>query len=171
MEFHYIVKSSYFRETVHEHKRKGDVRLPSFYSPFSFRNTAMSIQRAEYPISLSYHETTFTKLSSKTIVERPSTIEEYVEPTISLETIGSSVYSKIPFKSPSAALRKASFTSSAVTFFSNSTTKSVMEPSGIGTRIAIPFNLPSNSGKTFPTAFAAPVEVGIIFSAAARARR
>ena len=42
---------------------------------------------------------------------------------------------------------------------------------GVGTLIAIPSNLPSISGSTSDTAFAAPVVVGIIDTAAARARR
>jgi hypothetical protein len=36
----------------------------------------------------------------------------------------------------------------------------------VGTRKAIPVNFPFNSGITFPTAFAAPVEDGIILQAA-----
>ena len=32
---------------------------------------------------------------------------------------------------------------------------------GVGTRMEVPSSLPFNSGKTKPTAFAAPVEVGI----------
>ena len=39
-----------------------------------------------------------------------------------------------------------------------------------GTRIAVPSNLPASSGRTSPRALAAPVEVGIIAIAAARAR-
>jgi hypothetical protein len=38
----------------------------------------------------------------------------------------------------------------------------------VGTRIDIPVNFPSSSGITLPTAFAAPVEEGIIFTDAAR---
>ena len=84
-------------------------------------------------------------------------------------TIGSSTYSKIPFIGPSAAAFIAAFTSSTVTFFSNSTVKSTTEPSGVGTLIDNPCNLPANSGITKPTAFAAPVEVGMIEQAAALA--
>ena len=40
----------------------------------------------------------------------------------------------------------------------------------VGTRIETPSSLPFNSGKTNPTALAAPVEVGIILPAAALAR-
>jgi len=45
------------------------------------------------------------------------------------------------------------------------------DPVATGARTAIPFSLPSSSGSTSPTAFAAPVEVGIRLIAAARARR
>ena len=41
--------------------------------------------------------------------------------------------------------------------------KSITLPFGTGTLIDIPSNFPFNSGKTIPTAFAAPVDVGIIF--------
>ena len=37
-----------------------------------------------------------------------------------------------------------------------------METLGVGILIAVPSNFPLSSGKTKPTAFAAPVEVGII---------
>ncbi len=44
------------------------------------------------------------------------------------------------------------------------------ETFGVGTRIDEPSSLPFSSGMTRPTALAAPVEVGIIERAAARAR-
>jgi len=43
------------------------------------------------------------------------------------------------------------------------TVKSTTETSGVGTRKAMPVNFPFSSGITFPTAFAAPVEAGMIF--------
>ncbi len=48
--------------------------------------------------------------------------------------------------------------------------KSITETFGVGTRIETPSSLPFSSGSTRPTALAAPVEVGIIDNAAARAR-
>jgi hypothetical protein len=48
--------------------------------------------------------------------------------------------------------------------------RSTTDTLGVGTRIAKPSSLPLSSGSTRPTALAAPVEVGIIDSAAARAR-
>ena len=41
-------------------------------------------------------------------------------------------------------------------------TNSIKETFGVGTLTAVPSNLPCNSGKTNPTAFAAPVDEGII---------
>ena len=51
------------------------------------------------------------------------------------------------------------------------TTRSVSDTSGVGTRIAMPSIFPFTSGITSDVAFAAPVVVGIIDTAAARARR
>lgn len=55
--------------------------------------------------------------------------------------------------------------------FCSRTVRSVMETFGVGTRIAKPFSLPFSSGRTRATAFAAPVVVGMMEQAAARARR
>ena len=49
--------------------------------------------------------------------------------------------------------------------------RSTSDTFGVGTRTEMPSNLPFSSGSTRPTAFAAPVVVGIIDSAAARPRR
>merc|ERR1719409_1838660 len=46
-----------------------------------------------------------------------------------------------------------------------------METLGVGTRSAMPLSLPLSWGRTSATALAAPVEVGTMLSAAARARR
>uniref|UniRef100_A0A1A9W349 Uncharacterized protein n=1 Tax=Glossina brevipalpis TaxID=37001 RepID=A0A1A9W349_9MUSC len=51
------------------------------------------------------------------------------------------------------------------------TVKSTTETLGVGTRKAIPVSLPFNSGITFPTALAAPVEAGMMFCAAPRPSR
>ena len=45
------------------------------------------------------------------------------------------------------------------------------DTTGVGTRIAMPSSFPSNCGIILPIARAAPVLVGIIFKAAALARR
>ena len=65
----------------------------------------------------------------------------------------------------------AAFSDSVVTSCSNSTTKSTHDTFGVGTRIEKPSNFPANCGNTLDTATAAPVVVGIIETAPARARR
>ena len=45
------------------------------------------------------------------------------------------------------------------------------DPSGTGTRIAMPSSLPFSSGITSPIARAAPVEAGMMFTGAERMRR
>ena len=106
------------------------------------------------------------------MVNGASKIDEWGLPIISDETMGVSSYCRIEL-SRSVAL--ASFTawrmSSALTFVFNSTFRSTIYPSETGTRMAMPSNLPLSSGKTIPTALAAPVVVGIMFSAAALLRR
>ena len=77
----------------------------------------------------------------------------------------------MPFSAPSAASLNAAFTSSVDVFLSTSAARSTTETFGVGTRIAMPSSLPFSSGSTSPTAIAAPVVVGMIDSAAARARR
>ncbi|SII80730.1 Uncharacterised protein [Mycobacteroides abscessus subsp. abscessus] len=62
-------------------------------------------------------------------------------------------------------------TSSRVTGFFGVNVKSMIDPAGTGTRIAKPSSLPSRWGMTLPTVRAAPVVVGTMFIAAARARR
>ncbi len=46
-----------------------------------------------------------------------------------------------------------------------------METSGVGTRIELPERRPASSGSALATAFAAPVSVRTMFSAAERPRR
>jgi hypothetical protein len=50
-------------------------------------------------------------------------------------------------------------------------TRSTTDTLGVGTRRAMPLSLPFMLGSTRATAWAAPVEVGTMFRAAARARR
>merc|ERR1719265_2687362 len=49
--------------------------------------------------------------------------------------------------------------------------KSTTDTSGVGTRKAIPVNLPFKAGKHLPTAFAAPVDEGMMFCDAHRPPR
>src|SRR3569832_1911093 len=48
--------------------------------------------------------------------------------------------------------------------FSSSTVRSTTDTSEVGTRNAIPVSLPFSSGSTTPTALAAPVDDGMMFS-------
>ena len=86
-------------------------------------------------------------------------------------TSGESSTCSTPFIGPAAAARSAWLTSSAVTDFSKSDTRSTTETFGVGTRMAMPSRRPFRAGSTSPTADAAPVVVGMIDMAAARARR
>src|SRR5207248_7566857 len=127
--------------------------------------------RHEYPHSLSYQEMTLMQLPLTTRVIGASTIEERESPLKSDETSSFVSKPRYPFSGPlSDAFFKAAFTSSADVFFSTNATKSTTETLGVGTRMAKPSSLPLSSGTTRCTALAAPVEVGIIDSAAARAR-
>src|SRR5205807_4375224 len=74
-------------------------------------------------------------------------------------------------KGPLAAARKASLTAWALAGFSSSAVRSTTETLAVGTRIASPSSLPLSWGSTSPTAVAAPVVVGIMLTAPARARR
>ena len=76
----------------------------------------------------------------------------------------------MPFSSPSEAAFIAAFTSSFVAGFFSTTSSDTSDTFGVGTRMAVPSSLPFSSGSTRPTALAAPVLVGIIDRAAARAR-
>jgi hypothetical protein len=105
------------------------------------------------------------------MVDFASNTAECVLPITSLETISSSVYSRMSFSGPAAASLNAAFTCSTVASVLSSQTRSTIDPSGTGTRSDVPSSLPLRSGRILPTARAAPVVVGMMFTAAARARR
>ena len=99
-------------------------------------------------------------------------MHEWELSTMSAETIGSSVYSSTSRqRSVAAASLKTALISSTVASRSRSTTRSVIDPVGTGTRSAIPSSLPFSSGTTSPIARAAPVEAGMMLWGAARIRR
>jgi hypothetical protein len=106
-----------------------------------------------------------------TLVLSASRIDECGLPRKSIETSGSSQTWRIPFKGPSAAFFIASLMPSAVASLASITERSTTETSEVGTRRAKPSRRPLSSGSTSPMARAAPVLVGIIETAAARARR
>src|ERR1019366_919136 len=131
-----------------------------------------STSRVEERHSLSYQATTLSIVPSRTAVNCESTIDENGEETMSLETIGSSVYCMIPWSGPlAAAAFSAELISSPLVSRGVSTVRSTTEPVGTGARTAKPWSLPCSSGITRPIALAAPVEAGIRLIAAARARR
>ena len=77
----------------------------------------------------------------------------------------------MPFMPFSEAALKMLFTSSLVVARLTSSTMSTTDTLGVGTRKAMPLSLPFIGGYTKATAVAAPVLVGTMFTAAARARR
>ena len=98
-------------------------------------------------------------------------MDERGSPRKSDDTRGSSQAPRIPASEPSAASRYFSLISSALVAFSSSHVKSTTLTVGVGTRRLKPSTLPLRSGMTSASAFAAPVVVGMMFRAAARARR
>merc|ERR1740115_125596 len=133
--------------------------------------TARTTRRFEQPHSLSYHDTSFTKLSLRAMPAPTSKIDEDLQLTKSVDTTSSAVQSNTPFIGPSAASLIAATISSYFAPFSRRHVKSTTETSGVGTRNAIPVNLPFKAGKHLPTAFAAPVDEGMIFCEAQRPPR
>src|SRR5437660_11198129 len=77
--------------------------------------------------------------------------------------------SRTPLSAPATSALAALLISSTLVARLAVNLKSTRETFGVGTRTATPSSLPFSSGSTRPTAFAAPVEVGIMESAAARA--
>src|SRR5215472_781627 len=100
-----------------------------------------------------------------------SNTQVHDSPMMSVETTSSSVYATMPFIGPSEASFIAALTSSYLADLANRQVKSTTETFTVGTRNAIPVNLPLRSGITLPTALAAPVLEGMIFVAAARPPR
>merc|ERR1712113_362720 len=127
--------------------------------------------RLEYPHSLSYHVTSLTKLSFKAMPAPTSKIEDDLQETKSVDTTSSAVHERTPFMGPADASFTAATISSYLVGFSKRQVKSTTDTSGVGTRNAIPVSLPLRAGRTLPTAFAAPVDDGIIFCDAQRPPR
>jgi len=73
-----------------------------------------------------------------------------------------------PKDSLAAAFIAALISSFVTPAFLTTAVKIVVEPVGVGTRCADPINFPFNSGITNPIAFAAPVLLGTMLTAAAR---
>src|ERR1700716_4186405 len=123
--------------------------------------------RLEKPHSLSYQLMTRTRVPSMTLVWSIWKVDEWGSWLKSIDTLGWSVQPRMPFSWLAAASFTALLISSLSVLRLPTNLKSIIETLGVGTRIATPSSLPLSSGSTRPTALAAPVEVGIIDSAAA----
>src|SRR6516164_4244431 len=97
-----------------------------------------------------------------------SNTQVHGSPIKSDETTSSSVYPMMPCIGPSEAAFTVALISSYLADLANRHVKSTTETFIVGTRNAIPVNLPLSSGIILPTALAAPVLDGMIFAAAAR---
>src|SRR5262249_23279406 len=131
---------------------------------------AVSSMRLEKPHSLSYQDSTRTKLPSITWVWLRSKVELAGLWLKSLDTSGSSLVARTPASGPDAAALMASLTAATVVAPRAANLKWTSDRLGVGTRMEVPSILPLSSGSTSATARAAPVVVGIIDSAAPRAR-
>mmetsp|Transcript_38799 Transcript_38799/g.84984 ORF Transcript_38799/g.84984 Transcript_38799/m.84984 type:complete len:211 (-) Transcript_38799:274-906(-) len=100
-----------------------------------------------------------------------SKIDEKGHVMKSEETISVSTKSSTPFIGPAAASWIFAQIASIEAAFSSLTVRSTTETSGVGTRKAMPVSFPFSSGMTLPTAFAAPVDEGMMFSEAHRPPR
>merc|ERR1711994_594648 len=140
---------------------EGKWRIDQFPSCFDMY-THKSTKRFEYPHSLSYHETSFTKLSFSEMPAPMSKIEEDLQLTKSVDTTSSSVQPRTPAMGPAAAPLTAATISSYFAGFSKRHVKSTTDTSGVGMRKAMPVSFPLTAGRHLPTAFAAPVEDGMM---------
>src|SRR4051812_40359105 len=127
--------------------------------------------RLEKPHSLSYQATTRTKLPSITLVWSRATVADEESWLRSDDTSFSLVTVMMPLRRFDLdASISALLTSSALVLRLATNLKSISDTLGVGTRMEAPSSLPLSSGSTSPGALAAPVVVGMMFKAAARAR-
>merc|ERR1719183_3451388 len=105
------------------------MHTPSATAMFATRST----RRGGEPHSLSYHETSFTKVGVNMMPAPASKTVEFVSPTKSDDTTWSSVYPTTPF----AYVSDASFTSALISSYevgvSNSHVRSTTDTSTVGT--------------------------------------
>jgi hypothetical protein len=146
-----------------------EARAAELTAPISTPVT--SSMRLLNPHSLSYQENTFTSVPADTFVSVESNTDDAGLWLKSLETRGSLLYSRMPFRSVSEASFAAALISSSVVARLATKTRSTRDTLMVGTRIEYPSSLPFRCGSTRPTAAAAPVLVGIWFMLAERARR
>src|SRR6185437_6594026 len=126
--------------------------------------TAVSAMRLEKPHSLSYQLITLTKAPSITLVWSSAKDDDAGLWLKSLDTSGASTTSRMPLSAPAAAALIAPLISSTLVGRLATNLRSTSDTFGVGTRTETPSSLPLSSGRTNPTALAAPVDVGIIDS-------
>merc|ERR1719335_1697804 len=102
------------------------------------------------PHSLSYQDTSLTKLLLSAMPALMSKIDENLLPMKSVLTTSSLVMLRTPFIVVSDASLIAATISSMVASFSNLHVRSTTETSGVGTRNAMPVSFPLREGMTLP---------------------
>merc|ERR1712187_2917 len=127
-----------------------------------------STRREEQPHSLSYQDTSLTKVGVSMMPAPASNTVEQVSPMKSEDTTWSSVYPTMPLAYVSDASLISALMSSYVVAVSSSQVRSSTWTSTVGTRKAIPVSLPFMTGYALATALAAPVDDGMMLVAAAR---
>ena len=130
------------------------------------------LNAVEKPHSLSYQETTFTRLDLPPMTMGQLAIEDG-RVVVADDIDGDDRVLGVP-RMPASSPSAASFMAAPIfdgDSRSSSTVRSTMEPSGVGTGVAEAVELARSSGSTSDTARAAPVVVGPRITAAARARR
>mmetsp|Transcript_75114 Transcript_75114/g.170098 ORF Transcript_75114/g.170098 Transcript_75114/m.170098 type:complete len:211 (-) Transcript_75114:366-998(-) len=100
-----------------------------------------------------------------------SKMEENLQVTKSVETTSSSFIESTPRMGPLAASSIFLVIASMLAPLPSLQVRSTTDTSGVGTRKAMPVSLPFRDGMTLPTALAAPVEEGMMFSEAHRPPR
>lgn len=105
------------------------------------------------------------------VVSGASKIAEWGLPIKSEETTGSSEYARMFLRVVVAAVKKSALIASAVVGFLQVNERSTSETFVTGTRNDIPRILPVRLGKISVMTLSAPVLVGMILTAAERARR
>src|SRR5690242_10398064 len=146
---------------------RGDRSFQRRSAMYEIRSTMRQLK----PHSLSYQLTILAQSPPRTAVEGASTIDECGSFLKSDDTSSSWLTARIPRRTPLAASSNAALMSSAVVDLPSWAVRSTTETSRMGTRNEMPANFPASSGITSATARFAPVDVGMMLSAAARARR
>merc|ERR1719389_860880 len=163
-----------YTSTVHLALRAVKYTVPSSFTSIPSLTAitpTRSTRRVEYPHSLSYQDTSLTKVGVSMMPASASKTVEHVSPTKSEETTWSSVYPTTPLASACEARFTSALISSYVVGVSSSHVRSTTNTSTVGTRNAMPVSLPFMTGYAFATALAAPVDDGMMLAEAVRPAR